>query len=60
MLSVFVFRIRTDGVAVGALAGEVEHVDTGERQRVRSAEELIEFLTRTASGVEEQAQGAVS
>jgi hypothetical protein len=41
-----VLRLADAALAAGRLAGEVELVATGEREVIRSAEELMAFLRR--------------
>ncbi len=52
-----VLRLADAALDAGRLAGEAELVATGERQVVRSAEELVAFVRRSPD-VTEQAQAA--
>jgi hypothetical protein len=42
-----IFRLVEAALADGELVGEIEVVETGERRRVKGADEIISFLRRT-------------
>lgn len=44
----FVLRLRPDQLALGQLVGEVEDVESGRQQGLRSVMELLEFCCQTA------------
>ena len=52
MLSVYVLKLVPDQLSAGRVVGEVEHVGSQCKARVRSVEELVCFLTERRDGEE--------
>lgn len=50
MLCVYVLKLVPDQLSAGLVVGEVEHVGSQCKARVRSVEELIWFLTQRRDG----------
>ena len=54
MLRVYVLKLVPDELSAGRVVGEVEHVGSQSTVRVRSAEELLCFLTERRDGEERE------
>lgn len=57
MLTSFVLRVAPAALAAGVLAGEVEHVASGQRAEFRNAEDLAAWCAQTARAVVPEPRG---